>query len=643
MRPHIQIINQSTVVSDSDIKDYTEALQIQVTRDFSQHWNINCVLTFVPKGQTPDPNQWWLVVLDDSNVQNALGYHDLTPKALPLGKVFAKTDLQYGDAVSVTMSHELCLTGDVRISLLNGTEIAIKDLVGVDHFYVYSCNGNGEIRPGRGHSARLTRKNAEIVKVTLDNGESIRCTPDHPFLMRDGTYRQAVQLQSGDSLMPLYRRITNLDETKKRKGISTYEQVYDPKMEKWIYTHRMVVPYCSSGYVRHHKDFNRFNNAPVNIEVMKWQDHSELHAKHIQHYARLNKGKKRNVSLETRQGLAERGRSVFLQYNGSQKHASDLKAYLDTPGVRKEIGNRLRPWAQSAENLQRLQALRETPELKEISRNNITAYNKSEEHRVIARKIGREAMTKMWANPDAVANIKASGSVTMQKLHANEEFRFRHLQRATVTCHNRWHVKRGIINPDCALCCPPIEVEKQPDVALANHKVISVERCGTEDVYDITVDKYHNFATSTGVFVHNCEMLGDPLINESASNNDGNLIFGWEACDAVERDELGYNIKIKSGRNVLVSDFQLHSWWCDAPGQDPNTKYDFLGHCSKPFQVLPGGYASYIDLRNPGAGWQEITADGHNVAARKPHGSRFERRRRFHQPHQKPVLSTVKH
>jgi len=36
-----------------------------------------------------------------------------------------------------------------------------------------------------------------------------------------------------------------------------------------------------------------------------------------------------------------------------------------------------------------------------------------------------------------------------------------------------------------------------------NHKVVSVECAGREDVYDLSVHKYHNFAAN-GVFVHNC-------------------------------------------------------------------------------------------------------------------------------------------
>ena len=39
--------------------------------------------------------------------------------------------------------------------------------------------------------------------------------------------------------------------------------------------------------------------------------------------------------------------------------------------------------------------------------------------------------------------------------------------------------------------------------AAHNHKVVSVEFFGREDVYDLSVHKYHNFAAN-GVFIHNC-------------------------------------------------------------------------------------------------------------------------------------------
>ena len=41
-----------------------------------------------------------------------------------------------------------------------------------------------------------------------------------------------------------------------------------------------------------------------------------------------------------------------------------------------------------------------------------------------------------------------------------------------------------------------------------NHRVVSVRLLQKrEDCYDLTVEKYHNFALSAGVFVHNCGMI----------------------------------------------------------------------------------------------------------------------------------------
>lgn len=49
----------------------------------------------------------------------------------------------------------------------------------------------------------------------------------------------------------------------------------------------------------------------------------------------------------------------------------------------------------------------------------------------------------------------------------------------------------------------------QADVV--NHRVVSVHDGPYADVYDMTVDKHHNFALSSGVFVHNCVGYDDNL------------------------------------------------------------------------------------------------------------------------------------
>jgi hypothetical protein len=57
-------------------------------------------------------------VLDNSDQAGALGYHDVTDQGLPLGKVFAGTDLQSGNQWTVTASHELLeMLADPEINL----------------------------------------------------------------------------------------------------------------------------------------------------------------------------------------------------------------------------------------------------------------------------------------------------------------------------------------------------------------------------------------------------------------------------------------------------------------------------------------------------------------------------------------------
>jgi hypothetical protein len=90
----------------------------QVLKDFGPAWGVSATVVFVAKGATPPAGAWQLVVLDDSDQAGALGYHDLTKDGLPMGKVFARTDLNNHLSWSVTISHELLeMLGDPDISL----------------------------------------------------------------------------------------------------------------------------------------------------------------------------------------------------------------------------------------------------------------------------------------------------------------------------------------------------------------------------------------------------------------------------------------------------------------------------------------------------------------------------------------------
>ena len=120
-----------------------------------------------------------------------------------------------------------CFTGDTMVALASGTSRSFADLAddwqrGVTHFG-YTTNKAGRVVVAPLVEPRLTKRNAPLVRVTLDNGESVRCTPDHLFRLRDGSYRRADALMPGDSLMPLYRSLSSKAAGQKLQG---YERVW---------------------------------------------------------------------------------------------------------------------------------------------------------------------------------------------------------------------------------------------------------------------------------------------------------------------------------------------------------------------------------------------------------------------------------
>jgi hypothetical protein len=105
MQIKIAVLNESTVVKDADVQAWVTAQQIQISRDFAPIWGVDATLNFYPS-KVPPSDSWQLVILDDSDQADALGYHELTAAGLPLGKVFAASDIQAGMSWTVTASHE---------------------------------------------------------------------------------------------------------------------------------------------------------------------------------------------------------------------------------------------------------------------------------------------------------------------------------------------------------------------------------------------------------------------------------------------------------------------------------------------------------------------------------------------------------
>lgn len=171
-----------------------------------------------------------------------------------------------------------CFTGDTKIALVDGRTLSIEELLLEQQYrtnWVYTINETtGLIEPKPILDVFQTKITKDLVKVTLDNDEIIYCTPDHRFMLRDGSYDIAANLAPGDSLMPLYTKIS-------RKGLNGYRLYYEPKTDDWHYEHRS---FCldsdivaNERTVVHHCNYNKLDNTPVNLRRMTQSKHKWIH------------------------------------------------------------------------------------------------------------------------------------------------------------------------------------------------------------------------------------------------------------------------------------------------------------------------------------------------------------------------------
>lgn len=127
-----------------------------------------------------------------------------------------------------------CFSGDTKVALADGRNLSFKEIVAEQEqgkdLFCYTIRKDGKIGVEKIINARVTKQNAKVIKVSLDNGEVITCTPDHLFMLRDGSYKPAEQLSINDSLMPLYRKLSNITETENTQE----ELILDPKSNCWV-------------------------------------------------------------------------------------------------------------------------------------------------------------------------------------------------------------------------------------------------------------------------------------------------------------------------------------------------------------------------------------------------------------------------
>jgi len=166
-----------------------------------------------------------------------------------------------------------CFRGDTRVALVDGTCATLEEMARGhergESYWGYSIGSGGMLMVTLLDAARFIGRDA-LMEITLDNDERIHATPDHLFMKRNGRMVEAHKLRPGDALMPLYRDLA--------RG---YEMVYQPLDGHLYPTHRLADEWNlrheiyseAAGTHRHHRDFNRRNNRPTNIERMEASEH----------------------------------------------------------------------------------------------------------------------------------------------------------------------------------------------------------------------------------------------------------------------------------------------------------------------------------------------------------------------------------
>ena len=122
--------------------------------------------------------------------------------------------MEYGGinvgAVACVMAPPGCFTGDTRIMTLDGKTETLENLYNQKskNLECYSFNKEDrKIQIKTADSVYLSKYENELAEVEVDGKYKIKCTLDHPFLLRGKkSYTQAKDLKVGDSLEPIYRK-----------------------------------------------------------------------------------------------------------------------------------------------------------------------------------------------------------------------------------------------------------------------------------------------------------------------------------------------------------------------------------------------------------------------------------------------------
>lgn len=214
------------------------------------------------------------------------------------------------------------------IPLLDGRVVTIEELAkefeeGKEN-YVYSVQDEShQIVPGKVIWCGKNYTAKTLTKVWLDDDTWVLTAPEHPFVLRDGSKKRADELNEGDSLMPFYTKNEKL--FKNHDSVKEYLQIYNPKSGKYEFVHRLVAKEMSKSNENyntiHHKNFNKFNNEPINLEWVDFYEHKKMHKDII---IKWNKSEEK-IKRVSKKNIERNSVQNMDWYNSSELHSEHNK------------------------------------------------------------------------------------------------------------------------------------------------------------------------------------------------------------------------------------------------------------------------------------------------------------------------------
>jgi tRNA-splicing ligase RtcB (3'-phosphate/5'-hydroxy nucleic acid ligase) len=265
---------------------------------------------------------------------------------VPVGCVLI-TDAESGAVAMGPVGYDIgCFTAETLIPTVDGHSYPLSELAqSGNEIFVYALSAEHKIVVAKA-TATKTRTDAPLVKVTLDNGREIFCTPDHEFMLRDGSYLQAQNLSHKTSLMPFYTRTDRDGYTVvHHPGSSNDQRVH------WIMARGgllgRIPAFKGQKTIIHHKNFKPTDNRPQNLEFMGNRDHMSYHRSIVErntHFQSPDFEARRKAALtakaQTPEGyayFAERGGRNFAKFREQHPEAAREYAIANHNGERGKI------------------------------------------------------------------------------------------------------------------------------------------------------------------------------------------------------------------------------------------------------------------------------------------------------------------